>query len=257
MKTTPPNPAAKPVAKPSENEAVKKIDDDKNISADKSVDGETEGSSIDGKSKTDTETGEVEVTTDTKAKSSSSSEGSSECKEKLNDQKDSNKDGLDKNDSDKNVAGEDDSDKIADEKKNGSAENAGDKAIADKGAPPEEKNAADKNGGVPKSEGDEKKSDSKSAPEQKQPMIEVKDPRYALLSPEDLVRLKSKEFVFNIADGGFTELHTIWEVEERQKRDDIWWRKHDYWLLAGLVVYPFIETQIHCVVTSTNNIFLL
>jgi hypothetical protein len=53
------------------------------------------------------------------------------------------------------------------------------------------------------------------------------------------VRLRSKEFVFNIADGGFTELHTIWEVEERQKRDDIWWRKHDYWLLAGLVVYPF------------------
>ena len=30
------------------------------------------------------------------------------------------------------------------------------------------------------------------------------------------------------------------EVEEKQKKDDIWQRKHDYELLAGLVVYPFI-----------------
>lgn len=68
-----------------------------------------------------------------------------------------------------------------------------------------------------------------------------KDPKYALLSDEDAAKLRSKEFVFNIADGGFTELHTIWEVEEKQKRDDIWWRKHDYWLLAGLVMYPFMK----------------
>ena len=85
----------------------------------------------------------------------------------------------------------------------------------------------------------EKKDASTSTPQQ---AAKEKDPRFALLSPADLVRLRSKEFVFNIADGGFTELHTIWEVEERQKRDDIWWRKHDYWLLAGLVVYPFITS---------------
>ena len=45
-------------------------------------------------------------------------------------------------------------------------------------------------------------------------------------------------FMFNIADGGFTELHTLLEVEEKRKCDDIWWRCHDYWLLAGVVMYP-------------------
>lgn len=46
-------------------------------------------------------------------------------------------------------------------------------------------------------------------------------------------------FMFNIADGGFTELHVLWEAEEKRKIDNIWWRYHDYWLLAGVVVYPF------------------
>ncbi|KAK2557310.1 Chromodomain-helicase-DNA-binding protein 3 [Acropora cervicornis] len=48
--------------------------------------------------------------------------------------------------------------------------------------------------------------------------------------------LAQRRFVFNIADGGFTELHTLWEVEEKRKCDDIWWRSHDYWLLAGFGV---------------------
>uniref|UniRef100_A0A8B9MLI3 Chromodomain helicase DNA binding protein 5 n=1 Tax=Accipiter nisus TaxID=211598 RepID=A0A8B9MLI3_9AVES len=43
-------------------------------------------------------------------------------------------------------------------------------------------------------------------------------------------------FMFNIADGGFTELHTLWQNEERAaissgKIYDIWHRRHDYWLL--------------------------
>ena len=46
------------------------------------------------------------------------------------------------------------------------------------------------------------------------------------------------KFMFNIADGGFTELHVLWEAEEKRKLDNIWWRFHDYWLLAGVVVYP-------------------
>lgn len=50
--------------------------------------------------------------------------------------------------------------------------------------------------------------------------------------------LAQRRFIFNIADGGFTELHTLWEVEEKRKCDDIWWRSHDYWLLAGVVTYP-------------------
>ncbi|KAL8198638.1 UNVERIFIED_CONTAM: choline dehydrogenase 5, partial [Gekko kuhli] len=50
-------------------------------------------------------------------------------------------------------------------------------------------------------------------------------------------------FMFNIADGGFTELHTLWQNEERAavssgKIYDIWHRRHDYWLLAGIVTYP-------------------
>uniref|UniRef100_A0A7N6F8L5 DNA helicase n=1 Tax=Anabas testudineus TaxID=64144 RepID=A0A7N6F8L5_ANATE len=55
---------------------------------------------------------------------------------------------------------------------------------------------------------------------------------------EDKNGFKAK-FMFNIADGGFTELHTLWQTEERAalssgKMHDIWHRRHDYWLLAGI-----------------------
>uniref|UniRef100_A0A8C4ZGW5 DNA helicase n=1 Tax=Gadus morhua TaxID=8049 RepID=A0A8C4ZGW5_GADMO len=55
-------------------------------------------------------------------------------------------------------------------------------------------------------------------------------------------------FMFNIADGGFTELHTLWQTEERAalssgKIYDIWHRRHDYWLLAGIVTYPSPDTK--------------
>lgn len=53
---------------------------------------------------------------------------------------------------------------------------------------------------------------------------------------------KKKElpkFQFNIADGGFTELHTLWINEEKAavplKECEIWHRRHDYWLLCGIV----------------------
>uniref|UniRef100_A0A8D0A7A9 DNA helicase n=1 Tax=Sander lucioperca TaxID=283035 RepID=A0A8D0A7A9_SANLU len=63
------------------------------------------------------------------------------------------------------------------------------------------------------------------------------------------------KFMFNIADGGFTELHTLWQTEERAalssgKMHDIWHRRHDYWLLAGIVTSdiklhePF-KTEMH------------
>lgn len=82
-------------------------------------------------------------------------------------------------------------------------------------------------------------------------------------------------FMFNIADGGFTgkmndqmiflfmchlilvhflnfcltyqyclaELHSLWQNEERaatvtKKTNEIWHRRHDYWLLAGIIQYP-------------------
>ena len=48
-----------------------------------------------------------------------------------------------------------------------------------------------------------------------------------------------QKFMFNITDGGFTELHVLWEAEEKRKLDNIWWRYHDYWLLAGVVVHGY------------------
>ena len=46
------------------------------------------------------------------------------------------------------------------------------------------------------------------------------------------------KFMFNIADGGFTELHTLWQNEERAavpgREFEIWHRRHDYWLLSGI-----------------------
>ncbi|XP_065060706.1 chromodomain-helicase-DNA-binding protein 5-like isoform X3 [Rhopilema esculentum] len=51
------------------------------------------------------------------------------------------------------------------------------------------------------------------------------------------------KFMFNIADGGFTELHVLWEAEEKRKYDNIWWRYHDYWLLVGAVVHGYGRWQ--------------
>lgn len=48
-----------------------------------------------------------------------------------------------------------------------------------------------------------------------------------------------QKFMFNIADGGFTELHSLW-VEEKTRglNPAMWGRHHDYWLLKGIVTYP-------------------
>uniref|UniRef100_A0A8C2G7H5 Chromodomain helicase DNA binding protein 3 n=1 Tax=Cyprinus carpio TaxID=7962 RepID=A0A8C2G7H5_CYPCA len=55
-------------------------------------------------------------------------------------------------------------------------------------------------------------------------------------------------FMFNIADGGFTELHTLWQNEERAaissgKINEIWHRRHDFWLLAGIVCHGYARWQ--------------
>ncbi|XP_034020722.1 LOW QUALITY PROTEIN: chromodomain-helicase-DNA-binding protein 3 [Thalassophryne amazonica] len=55
-------------------------------------------------------------------------------------------------------------------------------------------------------------------------------------------------FMFNIADGGFTELHTLWQNEERVaitsgKMNEIWHRRHDFWLLAGIVIHGYARWQ--------------
>uniref|UniRef100_A0A5S6QHK0 Chromodomain-helicase-DNA-binding protein 3 n=1 Tax=Trichuris muris TaxID=70415 RepID=A0A5S6QHK0_TRIMR len=54
-------------------------------------------------------------------------------------------------------------------------------------------------------------------------------------------------FMFNITDGGFTELHALWLNEERaasmNRLHEIWHRRHDYWLLAGIVVHGYGRYQ--------------
>ncbi|XP_050414709.1 chromodomain-helicase-DNA-binding protein 4 isoform X3 [Patella vulgata] len=56
-----------------------------------------------------------------------------------------------------------------------------------------------------------------------------------------------QKFMFNIADGGFTELHTLWQNEQRallpNKEHEVWHRRHDYWLLAGIVTYGYGRWQ--------------
>merc|ERR1712130_961638 len=51
------------------------------------------------------------------------------------------------------------------------------------------------------------------------------------------------KFMFNIADGGFTELHTLWQNEEKAavpgREYEIWHRRHDYWLLSGIVCHGY------------------
>jgi len=58
---------------------------------------------------------------------------------------------------------------------------------------------------------------------------------------------KPHEFMFNIADGGFTELHTLWQNEEKAavpgREYEIWHRRHDYWLLAGIVTHGYGRWQ--------------
>lgn len=94
---------------------------------------------------------------------------------------------------------------------------------------------------------------------------------------EEKKKATKQRFMFNIADGGFTgehilhslpcfsalflpvftslpsfppsELHSLWQNEERaatvtKKTYEIWHRRHDYWLLAGIIQYPFKQVSI-------------
>uniref|UniRef100_A0A674C0S0 Chromodomain helicase DNA binding protein 3 n=1 Tax=Salmo trutta TaxID=8032 RepID=A0A674C0S0_SALTR len=67
-------------------------------------------------------------------------------------------------------------------------------------------------------------------------------PKPPIIPPE------RRRFMFNIADGGFTELHTLWQNEERAaissgKMNEIWHRRHDFWLLAGIVLHGYARWQ--------------
>ncbi|XP_053689354.1 chromodomain-helicase-DNA-binding protein Mi-2 homolog isoform X2 [Sabethes cyaneus] len=61
------------------------------------------------------------------------------------------------------------------------------------------------------------------------------------------LEVHKRAFMFNIADGGFTELHTLWINEEKAavpgREYEIWHRRHDYWLLAGIVTHGYGRWQ--------------
>ncbi len=54
--------------------------------------------------------------------------------------------------------------------------------------------------------------------------------------------------VFYIADGGFTNLHALWQYEEQHIKQgaefETWHRLHDYWLLAGIVTHGYRHWQV-------------
>ncbi|CAM6031353.1 unnamed protein product, partial [Sphagnum compactum] len=64
---------------------------------------------------------------------------------------------------------------------------------------------------------------------------------------EESLEVHKRNFMFNIADGGFTELHTLWLNEEKaavpNREYEIWHRRHDYWLLAGIVTHGYGRWQ--------------
>ncbi|XP_071040279.1 chromodomain-helicase-DNA-binding protein Mi-2 homolog isoform X4 [Parasteatoda tepidariorum] len=80
-------------------------------------------------------------------------------------------------------------------------------------------------------------------------VIEIKDDEKPSKDDgkEDGESKGKRKFMFNIADGGFTELHTLWQNEERAavpgREYEIWHRRHDYWLLAGIVKHGYGRWQ--------------
>ncbi|XP_077354978.1 chromodomain-helicase-DNA-binding protein 3 isoform X2 [Festucalex cinctus] len=99
-------------------------------------------------------------------------------------------------------------------------------------------------------------SDSKEAAEAKKEETkgemetekEVREGKMDLAKGNGRPPAERPRFMFNIADGGFTELHTLWQNEERAaissgKMSEIWHRRHDFWLLAGIVIHGYARWQ--------------
>ncbi len=102
------------------------------------------------------------------------------------------------------------------------------KAKESNGIDKKENEDAHKNGDVKEEEEGEKDKDAKEKDKDKESKKEEKSVH---------------KFMFNIADGGFTELHTLWQNEEKAavpgREFEIWHRRHDYWLLAGKLKKSF------------------
>lgn len=98
---------------------------------------------------------------------------------------------------------------------------------------------------------EDKKEEKAEQPEVEIEKVVVKEDK----TPEEKAKEKElakeerskRKFMFNIADGGFTELHTLWQNEEKAavpgREYEIWHRRHDYWLLAGIVTHGYGRWQ--------------
>ena len=128
------------------------------------------------------------------------------------------------------------------------------------GSDKDEKMEVEEKSSVEKKEGEEKESaadvieekakaedsEKEEAEEKKEPTEGKKEAEKHQLQPAaEEEEEKKNRFMFNIADGGFTELHTLWQNEEKAavpgREFEIWHRRHDYWLLAGM--YSPIRTS--------------
>jgi len=77
-------------------------------------------------------------------------------------------------------------------------------------------------------------------PEQKLTEPKVAEPKVPMTAEWMNSQYKQCNFMFNIADGGFTDLHSYWADEKKSTfNPSIWQRRHDYWLLRGIMVYPY------------------
>merc|ERR1712088_1220214 len=99
--------------------------------------------------------------------------------------------------------------------------------------------AEKKTNGIDKKEGENNEDAHKNG--------DVKDDTKKDGEEEESGTKQPPKFMFNIADGGFTELHTLWQNEERAavpgREYEIWHRRHDYWLLAGIVTHGYGRWQ--------------
>lgn len=58
-----------------------------------------------------------------------------------------------------------------------------------------------------------------------------------------------------------SELHSLWQNEERaatvtKKTYEIWHRRHDYWLLAGIIKYPLPESGLRLLVKGSEGLLV-
>jgi chromodomain-helicase-DNA-binding protein 4 len=92
--------------------------------------------------------------------------------------------------------------------------------------------------------GEDKKSNNEDDDDD---VVIVKDFSDDSKDKKDQLEVHKRQFMFNIADGGFTELHTLWINEEKaaspSREYEIWHRRHDYWLLAGIVTHGYGRWQ--------------